>query len=465
MESYEVVVIGGGGAGEWAASNVASGGRSVAMVEERLVGGECPYWACMPAKALLHAAEIRHLAQQAHAYGATSRPLPLDDPAAAYHAAVALRNRVAEHHSDHGAASRFLESGAALLRGRGRVTAPGVVEVTDRDGQTSEIGFTELVIATGTKAFVPPIEGIDDVDFWDSERFYTSGELPRSIVIVGGGPIGLEIAQTCARFDSAVTVVEMAPHVLPAEDAQIAEELQAALAEEGIVIHAGTAARRVERSDEGVRVTLSSGASVTAERLIVVAGKVPLLEHLGLEHAGWRYEPRKFLEIDEHCKVKGTEHLWAGGDITGVAPFTHTANYHGRILTENLLGRPVKGDFAAIPRAVYTDPAVASVGLTEQQAREAGHDVITAQHWMNDTARAFATRRGGGLLKLVADRERGVLLGMSALGPHIEELVGEAVIAIRAQIPIAVLADVIHPFPTYSEAYEPPLRDLAAQLG
>lgn len=466
IETFDVVVIGGGSAGAWVADNVARGGRSTALAEERLVGGECPYFACIPAKAMLHAAEIRHLAAVSTSYGATSQPLELDPPQRAYHAAVALRNRISEHHDDSSAERGLVEAGVRLFRGRGRVIREGVVEV----GGT-EIGYHDLAITTGTTFATPPVEGIDQVDAWGSEDFFhTSDELPASLVVLGGGPIGCEVAQVANRFGAQVTIVELAPRLLPAEEPEVATELQHALAEAGIVLRTGTAATRVETLDSvgggdgGVRMALSDGSAVTAERLLVAVGKRPQLAGLGLEALGVDTAPGHYLEVDAAGRVHGHEHLWAGGDITGIAPFTHTANYHGRLLTTNLLGGDQRADHRAIPRGVYTDPGVASVGLSEANARAAGHDVVTASHGFSDTARGFATRRGGGLLKLVADRDSGLLLGAAAVGPHVEELIGEAVIAIHCNIPIATLAEVIHPFPTYSEAYEPPLRELAATL-
>ena len=460
MPTYEVVVIGGGGAGSWIAENVARGGRSTALVEERLLGGSCPYFACMPSKAMLHAAEVRHLAANAHRYGAVARPLKLGDPAAAYHAAAAWRNRVAEHHDDRGAVDRLRASGAAFYRGRATVVREGVVSVGD-----VELGYTDLVIATGTRFFTPPIEGLATVDVWSSDDFYLSGQLPASLVVLGGGPIGCEVAQVAARFGARVTLVELQAHLMPAEEPEIAEELQHALATEGVVIRTGTAAKSVAPAERGVAVTLSDGSTVAAERLVVAAGKVPDLSGLGLEALGVEVAPRRPLLTDAHGRVEGHEHLWAAGDITGIAPFTHTANYHGRLLTANLLGCARQADYRAIPRGVYTDPSIASVGLSEVKARAQGIDVVAATHSLGDTARAFATGRGHGLVKLVADRERRIIVGAAAAGLHVEDLIGEMTLAIKAEVPLGVLADLVHPFPTYSEAWEPPVRELAERLG
>jgi dihydrolipoamide dehydrogenase len=183
---------------------------------------------------------------------------------------------------------------------------------------------------------------------------------------------------------------------------------------------------------------------------------------LGIENLGIHLNGEGFLDVDERCRVLGQEHVWAAGDVTGIAPFTHTANYHGRIVSANLLGQEVRADYRAIPRGVYTDPSVASVGLTEEAARRQGFDVITATMDVSETAKAFATGQESGMLMLVADRQRRVLVGAHAIGPHVEEWIGEAALAIRAEVRLDVLCDVVHAFPTFSEAYEPPLRELAA---
>lgn len=459
MKRFDVVVLGAGSGGERVAGNLAAAGRTVGVVEERLVGGECPHFACMPSKAMLRAADVRYLVGRAHELGALSRPVRLDDHRAAYEAAVRRRDEVTGALDDSSHVRELQASGAVLVRGRGRISGANRLDV---DGE--ELEWKDLVIATGMAVRLPPIEGLDRVPFWTSEDVYTGRELPESAVIIGGGPVGCELAQVLARFGAGVTLVEMAPQLLPSEEPSIAEVLAAVLKRDGVDVRQAGKTTGVEASPGRVRLRLADGTVLTAARLIVATGKAPELGGLGLELLGIEPGRGGFLRIDERCRVLGQEHVWAAGDVTGIAPFTHVANYHGRIISENLLGRTATADYRAIPRGVYTEPAVAAVGLTTVQAKRQGVDVVAASMELRETARASASGAGEGRLVLVADRSQRVLVGASAIGPHAEEWIGEATLAIQARIPIEVLASVVHPFPTFSEAYEPPLRQLAEEL-
>jgi pyruvate/2-oxoglutarate dehydrogenase complex dihydrolipoamide dehydrogenase (E3) component len=457
MERYDLVVLGGGSAGGSIAGAVARGGKNVALVEERLVGGECPYFACMPSKAMLYAAELRSLIGTAHQPGAVSRPLSLDDPKAAYAAAVARRDEVAEQRDDSGAVGRLQEDRVKVIRGRGRVVSAGVLQVNGE-----QIGWNDLVISTGSVAARPEVPGLDAVPLWTSDDAYSRPELPESAIILGGGPVGCELAQVWSRFGCSVTVVQRAPRLIPREEPAIASILAQAFLREGINLLLNAQATGVESVGNGIRLSLQERAAVTAERFVLAAGKMAQLDSLGIENLGIHPNGDGYLDVDERCCVLGQEHVWAAGDVTGIAPFTHTANYHGRIVSANLLGQEVRADYRAIPRGVYTDPSVASVGLTEEAARRQGIEVITATMDLSDTAKSFATGQQSGVLILVADRQQRVLVGAHAIGPDVEEWIGEAALAIRAEVRLDVLCDVVHAFPTFSEAYEPPLRELAA---
>ncbi|MEK7214534.1 MAG: NAD(P)/FAD-dependent oxidoreductase, partial [Chloroflexota bacterium] len=455
----DIAILGGGSAGESIAMGLAKAGKSVALVERRLVGGECPYFACMPSKAMLYAAEVRHLLTRAHEVGAVSRPVDLDDGRVAYAAAVARRDQIAEYRDDGAHGRSVEESGAVLVRGEGRIVAPGVLLAGDR-----ELAWRDLVIATGTALSRPSLEGLETTPAWSSEDVYSKDQLPVSAIILGGGPVGCEIAQVLARFGAQVTLVQRAARLVPREEQSVSAVLAEVLEGDGIRVRLSADAVRVETTPDGVRLHLKDGSLLAAERLVVAMGKDARLGGLGLEVLGIKEAP-KFLEVDAYLRVRGQEHVWAAGDVTGLAAFTHTANYHGRVLTANLLGHRIRADHRAIPRGVYTDPPVAAVGATEQQARGQGIDVVTASMQLSGTARAETSGQTVGHLVLIGDRARRLLVGAGAIGPHAEEWIGEAALAIRAEVPIDVLADLVHPFPTFSEAYELPLRELASKMG
>jgi len=414
----------------------------------------------MPSKAMLYAAEIRHRIGTAHTSGAVSRPLAPDDGRAAYRAAAARRHEIAARLDDSDEVRELEGLGVTVCRGRGRIVRPGVLAMTDRI-----IGWTDLVISVGTVFDIPDIEGLETARTWTSEEVYTTSELPGSVVVLGGGAVGCEIAQVLARFGAQVTIVQRAPRLIPAEEPSVAGVLADVFRQEGIDVRLSSRAVRAEPRQERASLFLEDGTELTAERVVIAAGQSPRLEGLGLETLGIRPGGSGFLEVDDRCRVQSQEHVWAAGDITGIARYTHTANYQGRIIAANLLGRDSRADYRAIPRGVYTDPAVACVGLSSDKAREQGYDTVSASIEVRQTARASATGLKAGRLVLVADRRRRKLLGAAAIGPHAEEWIGEAALAIRAEVPIDVLTDVVHAFPTFSETYEPPLRELAEMMG
>ena len=458
MDTFDVVVLGAGTAGEMAAGELAEAGRRVAVVERHRVGGICPFVACMPSKAVLRSAEVRALAALAPQVGAATVPLAGDDSVAAYRAAVARRDRIADGRDDHRHVERLRDKGITLIRGDARVTAPGVVTVATPDGDR-ELGWTDLVVATGTHPLVPPIEGIEAVDVWTSDDVWSRDELPSSAAVLGGGPVGCEVAQALTRFGCHTSLIEAEERLLAAEEPKVGDTLAQAFLTDGIDVRTGVTATRVTPLEGGVLVSLSDGSEVARERLIVATGRAPNVD-LGLEVLG--IEPgEKGLATDERCRVVGAEHVWAIGDVTGVAPFTHTANYQGRVVAANLCGEDRVADYRAVPRTVYSDPEVAAVGLTEAQARDAGIDVASAAIELVETSRAYTDGVASGCLVLVADARERVLVGAAAVGPHAGEWIGEALVAIRARVDLDTLADVVQPFPTYNQAYETLLRDLA----
>jgi dihydrolipoamide dehydrogenase len=281
---------------------------------------------------------------------------------------------------------------------------------------------------------------------------------------MGGGAVGCELSQVYARFGVEVTLVEAESRVASGEEPSIGDHLGAALQAAGVRLHLGAKVVEARPVPPGAEVHLDDGTTLRAERVLVAVGRRPNVEDLGLDVVGVESGPMG-LEVDQRCRIPGQAHIWAAGDVTGVAPYTHTANYQSRIIAANLLGGDAVADYRAIPRAVYTDPPVGAVGLTAEAAGRQGLDVVTATFDLAQTARAGSEGSRGGCMVLVADRRRRVLVGASAIGPHADAWIGQALVAIRAEVALTTLLDVVQPFPTFSEAYFPALQDLAAQLG
>jgi pyruvate/2-oxoglutarate dehydrogenase complex dihydrolipoamide dehydrogenase (E3) component len=460
LDAFDVVVLGAGSAGEWVAGAVADAGRPVALVEKLRVGGECPYVSCIPSKAMLRSAQARALARHAADLGGTSGPVPVGADADAYAAAVRRRDDLSHQRDDGDKAADIQDRGATLIRGRGRITGPGRVDVGGR-----ELAYGDLVVATGSRPAVPPIEGLADVPVWTSDQALSAADYPASVVILGGGAVGCELAQAYAGFAVQVTLIEPADQLAGGEEPSLAEELARSLRAAGVSLRIGMGATRVAPTSAGTaKVFLQDGSTVAADRVILAAGREPATSDLGLETLGITVQESGAVSVDDHCRVQGQEHVWAAGDLTGIAPYTHGADYQGRVVAGNLLGGWATADYTAIPRVIYTDPPLAGVGLTERQARAAGLDVVVATTDLRELARTSTDRSPGGRLVLVADRKRGVLVGAGAIGSCADDWISEASVAIRAQVPIRILADVVHPFPTNAQAYEVPLRELARQL-
>jgi pyruvate/2-oxoglutarate dehydrogenase complex dihydrolipoamide dehydrogenase (E3) component len=448
--TFDVVILGAGSAGEVMSSQLVSAGRSVALVEELRVGGECPYVACMPSKVMLQSAHRYHEAVDTNP---TSQ-----DHDAAFHHAVNLRDEITNHLSDQKAASELQASGVDLVRGRGRILGPGVVGVGTR-----ELRWTDLVISTGSRPITPNIEGLASAPTWTSDEALSTTERPRSVLIIGGGPVGCELAQIFARFGTTTTLVEGGSQLAGREQSQVAHRLAEVLRGDGVDVRLDTTAQQVQTSNDFARVQLSDDTHVDVERIIIATGRRPTTDDLGLEALGITLNEAGAISVDAHCRVNDHPHVWAAGDITGIAPFTHTANYQARIVVANLLGENRAADYTAIPRAIYTDPPVASVGRNVGP-ESTNEGLVTATMDLGQTARAAIDGHSNGILVLTADPKKGVLVGAAAIGPKADEWLAEASLAIRAEIPLSVLADVVHAFPTYGEAFEPTLRDLNDQI-
>lgn len=495
---FDVVVLGAGSAGEWFAADAL--GLSVAVVESGRVGGECPYVACVPSKALLRAAHLRRLLRRAEELGAVGEPLALGSDALAFSRACHRRDEVAEYRDDTAAADRLRATGTVLLRGVGRVAGPGRVVVRTPEGAERSLAYETLVIATGSEAVLPSIPGLEEVPFWTSDIALSSDELPRSLAVIGGGAVGCELAQVYASFGTKVLLLEQEEHLLPREAPVLGEMLGRSLRQSGVVVLTGVGCRALRPDGAAVRLDLDDGSVRRVDRLLVATGRRPRLAELGLETLGLDTgslgvgglgvggtrpdesaesrpdETRRpagglRLRVDDRCRVVGLSNVYAVGDASGLVPFTHTANYQARVVLAQLhRGRDPLSDFdltvaaGSIPRAVYTDPPVAAVGLTPAEADRAGRTIGRATMSFGETGRAFCDGVSDGELFLLADLDLGVLIGAGLVGPAADEMVGEVALAIRAQVPLDVLSDVVHPFPTYSEALEPPLRELARRV-
>lgn len=458
MKQFDVVVLGAGSAGELIAKTLSQAGRSVALIEKLRVGGECAYVSCMPSKAMLRSAQIRKLAKNTVAFGASSTPLNMDSDNDAFHQAAARRDRIADYRDDSASSAAVKAAGIALFRGSGFVIGPNLISIDQM-----ELGWKDLVIATGSLPTIPKIEGLDTVDSWTSDEALSVGDCPRSVLIIGGGPVGCELAQIFTRFGSETTLVQSGPQLADQEHFDVAARLAQNLEDDGVTILLNTEVVKVELTTENqTLVYLSSGSYRIVEKIIIASGRHPDTTNLGLGILGIEIDKKGTVLIDEHCRVVGQRDVWAAGDVTGIAPFTHTASYQGHIVSSNLLGMKLGANYVAIPRAIYTDPPVASVGKMPDSKNREGF--ITASIDLNDVSRTVTDGEEGGLLVLTADPFRGVLVGASAIGPHADEWMAEATLAIRAEIPLTIWCDVVHAFPTYSQAFETPLKELASQI-
>ncbi|WP_328593912.1 dihydrolipoyl dehydrogenase family protein [Actinomadura macrotermitis] len=435
QDHYDVMVLGGGTAGGLAAVELSRSGRDVALVENRLVGGESAYFACVPSKSLLLSARRGER----------------------WDLAVARRDHVTGHLADDRAAARLTEAGVTVLRGRGHLLGPGRMEV---DG--AEIGFGDLVISTGSEPVVPGVDGLAGVPTWTSDEALSLPVLPRRLVVLGGGPVGCEMAQVYASFGTQVTVVEASGRLLAAEAPFAGEVLAGALRRMGVDLRLGAEPARVERAAGGLLVWLSDGGRLEADRILIAAGRVPRVQGYGVENLGVAVTPGHGLPVDETCRV--TDGVWACGDVTGIARTAHAARYQARVVVDNVLGKHREADYRAVPRVVHTSPAVYAAGISPIQAAELGIDLLTAGYDLAATARAVVEADERGRVELYADRSRGVLVGAAAAGLYAEEWMSEVTLAIRAETPLSLLTDVVHAFPTFGEAIEAPLRELAGRL-
>jgi pyruvate/2-oxoglutarate dehydrogenase complex dihydrolipoamide dehydrogenase (E3) component len=441
------VVLGAGSSGEHfvGAFRRLDGDAEIVVVEHGLAGGECSYYACLPTKTLLRPVEV--LAAARHAPGAAEAVTGEADVERVFW----WRDQVTDGRDDSWHADWLAEQRAELVRGEARVAGPGVVEVGER-----ELEYDALVVATGSSPAVPPIDGLEDAGYWTSREAVWADHVPESIAVLGGGPVGVELGQFFRRLGAQVAIVDGNESLLARVDHEAGALLAECFADEGIDVHLGTRAARVERSEAGARIELESGHELVVARILVATGRKPNVEGLGLEGLDLEIGERG-IRVDE--RMRAGADVWAIGDVAGEGLLTHLGKYQARVAAADIAGKDVVADYRAVPAAVFTDPQVGSVGRTT------GDGLVTTSYKVEGGRLSTYERpKRRGLVKLAADPGGRVLVGAVTVGPEAGEWLGQLTLAVRAEVPLDVLLDTIQPYPTFSESIFNALRDLELEL-
>jgi pyruvate/2-oxoglutarate dehydrogenase complex dihydrolipoamide dehydrogenase (E3) component len=454
MSETDVIVLGMGPGGEYAAETLAEAGLHVTGVEPRLVGGECPYFGCVPSKMMIRAANVMAETRRVPVLAGTSTVIPDWSKVA-----LRIREEATDYWDDKVAVDRFTGKGGHFVRGAGTITGPGQVSVTGPSGEVETFTARRgIVINTGTDPAAPPIQGLADTPYWTNRDILQVEEVPKSLLILGGGAIGAELAQVFARFGTEVTVVEAQSRLLPLEEPESGELIERIFTAEGIKVCIDAPAERVSHHDTHFTVHLGQ-AALMAERLLVATGRRVNLAALGVASIGLD-EHARFIPVDEW--MRAADGVWAVGDITGKGQFTHMSMYQADIAVRDILGRGgSSADYTAVPRVTFTDPEIGSVGMTEAQAREAGHSIRTGCTQVPYSARGWIHKAGNdGFIKVILDTERNVLLGATSAGPTGGEVLSALQVAVRAQVPLATLRNMPYAYPTFYRAIEEALKTL-----
>jgi pyruvate/2-oxoglutarate dehydrogenase complex dihydrolipoamide dehydrogenase (E3) component len=449
-ERVDVVVLGMGVGGEELAECLAESGLNVVGIESNLVGGECPYYGCVPTKMMIRADDMLAEGRRIPGFAGDSTVTPDWGPVARR-----IRNEATDNWDDRVAVERFEKKGGRFVRGTGKLTGPGNVSV---NGTVFE-ATRGIVIATGTSPAIPAIPGLDDVPYWTNREAVKVEQLPATLAILGGGAIGLELGQAFARFGVKVTIIEGMSRVLAMEEPEASAVLADVLHRDGIELRVKVHAKSVERTSVGVRVNLDDGQQVSAETLLVATGRRTNLDDIGLETVGLDPSVR-FLQADDQLRIG--ERMWAIGDVTPNGGFTHVAIYHADIVFNDIMGNPGPGaDYRAKPRVTFTDPEVGAAGLTEEQARRQGINVRTGIQKASVTSRGWIHGPGNdGFIKVVEDRDRAVLVGATSMGPRGGDILGIFELAIKNQIPTDDLRHLIYAYPTFYRGVGEAVRNL-----